>query len=303
MGKNWERLRREVKSRRWLIFWAALIAFSLGFAVSFHPACTQVYGAEGHQEDCKNNTCVCPSALTLGADWIARNKDTFEGLSTFFVALFTFTLWRATVLLWNAGERQARHAQRGLRVQIASTKKSLGLARDAAEAAKKSADAADLSAKAAIAAELPFIQVTGIENNIGPSDDLKQWFEGFSPTINFHNHGRTPAIIKEVLVNYRIRNNLPDPPEYTVIRRHPKRFVVEGKTNGSYRENGFESDNISDDDVAYWAADKSTYIYGYIRYDDFMGLEHRRGFVFRMLPGVTTYGWWGDVHKEYDYQT
>jgi len=55
-------------------------------------------------------------------EWIDRRHDLVTAAATIVIALFTFTLWRATDRLWDAGERQLAHlnetAERQLRAYV-----------------------------------------------------------------------------------------------------------------------------------------------------------------------------------------
>jgi archaellum component FlaG (FlaF/FlaG flagellin family) len=109
----------------WALLVAALAAFIIFDFASTLATCHQIE----HQENGKRAEEGCGFAQSLtyaGAEvafeWIDRRHDFVTAAATLVIAFFTFTLWRATNKLWDAGERQLAHlnetAERQLRAYV-----------------------------------------------------------------------------------------------------------------------------------------------------------------------------------------
>lgn len=111
------------------------------------------------------------------AEWIDLHSDFVTAAATAVIAFFTWTLWIATKRLWKVSLQQSK-----------DMKISLTIARDAADAAKKSADA------------LPAIERAYVFSNIKINKDMSDpdTVRDFEAELWLKNHGKTPAIIKEI---------------------------------------------------------------------------------------------------------
>lgn len=112
-------------------------------------------------------------ALGQGLDWGKPTDWLLIGLNSL-LALFTLLLWISTDKLWKAGERQ------------------IDVALKAAKAAERSAATAEA---ALFGAEAPFIFATAEKWKEG--DPLTPGNHPGFASITLHNHGRSPAIVRD----------------------------------------------------------------------------------------------------------
>lgn len=117
-----------------------------------------------------------------------------------------------TGLLVRVGNRQWRELKRS----VDEAKKAADAAKDSAEAAKKSAETLPRLERAYL-----FLQVTG--QNLKFALDMSERAQAAHtiattrPTVQFtfKNHGKTPALLKELTVVLEIPNDIDGPIEYT----------------------------------------------------------------------------------------
>jgi hypothetical protein len=119
----------------------------------------------------------------------------WEILSGFAVAIFTFTLWRSTLLLWKATERQRRDNKLSIRAAITAASAST----KAAEAATKQAKTAE---DALVKLEIPRVYPSNFSYNPENSDEMM--------SFQFKNYGRSPAILEkaDVVLSIWPTNNI-----------------------------------------------------------------------------------------------
>ena len=104
------------------------------------------------------------------------------------IALFTLTLWIATNLLWRTSIRHANHMERSVKI-----------AEKAAAAARDSADALPILERAFVFIYTEF-QQSYLDSTKTIADAVERHRTIFDITTAFEfvNHGKTPAIIKEI---------------------------------------------------------------------------------------------------------
>jgi hypothetical protein len=103
------------------------------------------------------------------------------------IAWFTFSLRQSTDKLWTVAERQREDARRALKVEIAGMKASIAVADKAANAANESAETLPRLERA-------YLFLHEVQSDLN-------WPPKISPsvvTLIFKNHGKTPAIFKEM---------------------------------------------------------------------------------------------------------
>jgi hypothetical protein len=110
--------------------------------------------------------------------------------------------------------------------QALDMKASIAIARETAEAAKKSADAANLSAYAALRVELPILMMDrpSLDSIDGPVPENGAYgtselttlpYENcVIPSVNFRNHGRTAAFPTALHIGYCVARKIPPTPVY-----------------------------------------------------------------------------------------
>jgi hypothetical protein len=107
--------------------------------------------------------------------WIQVHSSFVTAAATFIIAAFTWALWWATRKLGKISQEQAR-----------DLKDSIAVAQRAADAAEKSANV------------LPAIERAYVFSNIKLDREIKIGDEEFNAVLYLKNHGKTPAIIKEI---------------------------------------------------------------------------------------------------------
>ena len=168
---------------------AAGAAFLLGAMAlnspSFHE-CMGTHDQKGARNQLKEGLPVfvvtsVEAVFCLGP-FFEHNRDAFAAFSTVLIAAFTGTLWWSTEKLWRAGEGQQRIFRRQAFAAVQS-----------ARAARRSAKVAE---EALAKIERPYVFVFGV-TKIEYNRDI---VGGYTPhiVITIANHGRTPAIIKNV---------------------------------------------------------------------------------------------------------
>jgi hypothetical protein len=95
------------KEHHWIM--AAIFAIALsGIMIVASPSgeTSQVHKQAGETKYQQPAKDITDGIITIAGGWIERNKDAVNAVSTIFVALFTFSLWRATVALWKVSDLQ-----------------------------------------------------------------------------------------------------------------------------------------------------------------------------------------------------
>jgi hypothetical protein len=114
---------------KWLLIIGALITWGLIDFTSTIATCDQKQRQKAEQS--AEEGCGFTDSLTFRTGenltkWIDDRHDFVSAAAALAVAIFTFTLWRATDKLWAAGERQLEHlsvtAERQLRAYVNVTR-------------------------------------------------------------------------------------------------------------------------------------------------------------------------------------
>lgn len=173
---------------------------------------------------------------------------------------------------------------------------TLKYTRDTARAAIAAAESAEKSANHSLAVEQPIIAVTRLvlRNDIGTTDgQFHRLPEGKCKIeVQFTNYGRTPAVLKTIAVCHTFRLDLPKIPIYEhvesfndgdVIGPHvgekPKSWNHETKYDLT-----FQADTIDREASGY----TRLWVFGYLEYEDFIGITHKLGFCARWYGGVNS---------------
>jgi len=171
--------------------------------------------------------------------------------------------------------------------------------------AQQSADAATLSAKAAIGMELPVIRANQFPGliNVGVRPAAGQPYRGggvftqnapgqFSvvSSIEFTNHGRTPAFPIKMMVGWKVAKSLPEEPDYFhEIMSSPTAIInPEAMFSASARIVVVElspeqREKLSKQTAFIW-------LYVSLHYRDFLNLPHEARFCWRKTGGFGTEG-------------
>jgi hypothetical protein len=174
------------------------------------------------------------------------------------IAFFTFTLWRATNRLWDAGERQ------------------YGLS-------KRSVDTV-------AALESPLVIVTAI------ALDPRQWGTGDTwinlPAVEcgikiiYENFGRSPAIILAVCLEWKVCPQLPAEAIYSNIEQMDSGTVIRPNDKGRFdRGRRFDIEFSQEEIFAERRDDTHLWVYGFVRYRGSIGPIQEMRFCARWVRG------------------
>jgi hypothetical protein len=209
-------------------------------------------------------------------------------ISTIVIAIFTWRLSNSTKNLWEetkaSGQtaRDAADAASALaaaaRDQAALMEAQRGVMQLTLEATQKAANAAELSARAAIGVELPKLILVSLDFPTNGTRTLAEKIQ--SPYINIvmKNYGRTPAFITSHCIAIHRGESLPAEPRYPQIANEGADAVAEGgkefKTVDVRILDPIPSEMID----AIRKGDLSFWVYGFVRYRDFLGDSHESKF-------------------------
>jgi hypothetical protein len=200
--------------------------------------------------------------------WLPVLLTLFNGL----LALFAYRLWRTS-----AGMGEA------LRAQSQAMTGTLDVLKEAAAAARQTADAALLQARASVGVELPRLELAAIDL-VHADESIRQALKAPAVSLRFVNHGRTTAFLTERCVELRLADALPTEPEYRTI---DDLEIAEAVAGGASIEAGADQrlGELSETDVeALRLGRRTLWVYGFVAFRDFLGIEHRKGFSLRWRP-------------------
>jgi hypothetical protein len=258
-------------SRSTVVLWIAYFGLLeiISFGTRFGPSCFfDINGsdAEGEQYDQQ----YCPT-LHVGlvrltgyfVDLVDSRHDAFTAGATIVIAIFTFTLWRATSRVWEAGEKQ------------------ISVAKQAADAAKQAADALPVVERAYV---YPMIISAG-----GTGECIREalvFYDGdFTKddtpipttaeiTFKIKNYGKTPAILKTAYAGFGI-----NPIGTELGLSIPEAILGEMETTSELTSKMLAGPtrNQAQNIMVYTA---SMGFSGQITFDDIWGKEHTTRFLF-----------------------
>lgn len=207
-------------------------------------------------------------ALLGRRDWFPPLLVLFNGL----VAVFACLLWRSTAGLIAFAKAQSR-----------DLKDVIVVAREAAEAANRSAEAASLQARAMVGTELPRLEL-GHVHLADADQSVRQALRAPSVELRFANYGRTTALVLEKCVEVRLGQTLPPDPAYDCAEALPVVEAVEsGESVGAAAQRRLGELSESQIQGLLTGLNK-LWVYGFVRFRDFLGMEHRLGFCLRWTP-------------------
>jgi hypothetical protein len=241
-----------LKSNQWHEWhsWAlaaeiAILSWEVALLAGYKPE----YCEEGGKacERLQDPVSLMRYPLVYALDWIEANDKIVVALAGLAVAIFTFTLWRSTHLLWRE-------------------------TRDAGETNKKIALAAERSAKAAIGIELPIIRQFDWPELVHLSKPVPEdrtyaslRVDGGRPqrystlhTIDVWNAGRTSAIATALRIGWDVCVRLPEEPRYRHTEGYPGGITIRaGQEGGAHAlDPGRFTIELSDAEIADIASDK-----------------------------------------------
>lgn len=201
-------------------------------------------------------------------DWNPILLTLFNGL----LVLFAYRLWRT-----NKGVEDA------VRAQSAEMTRSIAVLNDAAEATRQIAEAALLQARASVGVELPRLELSDIRL-LHADESIRQALRSPAAALSFTNHGRTTAFLTTRCIELRLADALPEEPEYRAIEPLE---IAEAVVSGGSVAAGAEQRlaELGEDEVeALRLGRRTLWVYGFVAFRDFLGIEHQKGFSLRWRP-------------------
>jgi hypothetical protein len=192
----------------------------------------------------------------------------FNGL----LVLFAYRLWRTS-----------RSVEEAVHAQSTEMTRSIAVLKDAADATRQIAEAALLQARASVGVELPRLELSDVRL-LHADESIRQALKSPAATLAFTNHGRTTAFLTTRCIELRLADALPEEPEYRAIEPLE---IAEAVVSGGSVEAGAEQHlgELGEDEVeALRLGRRTLWVYGFVAFRDFLGIEHRKGFSLRWRP-------------------
>lgn len=222
-----------------------------------------------------------------GREWIEIIGSIITVLATAVIAVFTVRLSDSTKNLWEDAREAGKTARdaanaaaalvRAAQAQVELMDVQKGLMQSSLEATQKAANAAELSAKAAIGVELPKLMPVGLDF-AAREVTLKEKIRLSLINVSVKNYGRTPAFITSHCVEIVWGQGLPAEPDYRQTAKVSPDTVVE--SGGLYELKGLFPRATVPEEAAEAVRDGtlSLWVYGFVRYRDFLGEPHESRF-------------------------
>ncbi len=220
-------------------------------------------------------------SLATGGAWLADAWD-FAGAHDWVPLLLT--LFNGLLLIIMFRLRNALTGLTDLAGELArDLRQSTAISRDAAEAARKSAEAAALQARALVGVELPRLEL-GRVALVYADQSVRQALKAPSVELGFINFGRTTAFIVERCIEVRMTPTLPPDPVYNASETLPLVEAVEsGASAGASAPRRLG--DLAESQVQQLLSGAATlWVYGFVRFRDFLGMDHKTGFCLRWAP-------------------
>lgn len=220
-------------------------------------------------------------SLATGGAWLTDAWD-FAGAHDWLPLLLT--LFNGLLLIIMFRLRNAVMGLTDLAGELArDLRQSTVISRDAAEAARKSAEAAALQARALVGVELPRLEL-GRVALVYADQSVRQALKAPSVELGFINFGRTTAFIVERCIEVRMTPTLPPDPVYNASETLPLVEAVEsGASAGASAPRRLG--DLAESQVQQLLSGAATlWVYGFVRFRDFLGMDHKTGFCLRWSP-------------------
>jgi hypothetical protein len=246
-------------------------------------------GGESSWRDTADRSLATGGAWLAQASDFARAHDWVPLLLALFNALIVVFIFRLRKAVSGLSDL-ARELSRDLRQQSE-------IARDAADAAKQSAEAAALQARALVGVELPRLEL-GRAHLIYADQSVRQALKAPSVEIGFTNFGRTTAFLVERCIEVRMTPTLPPEPVYNTTET--LQLVEAVESGGSVSASASRRlGDLAESQVQQLLAGTATlWVYGFIRFRDFLGMDHKNGFCLRWAPPARDAGTGGGFVPE-----
>lgn len=212
--------------------------------------------AKGDSEQCSAEHVISLSFSRAG-QFLRDNHDVIIALGTLFIALFTFTLWRSTEKLWDAGERQINLAEEQHRTTKAIQRAYVTLNER---------------------------NPIRLGNGVSPGDG------DFTISVVVKNWGATPAVVTAISMVARVFDSLAevpiDPPYGDKDTDFGGAFLVSQDAFESTHSLHVSGKTLTGKEfvTAIENGTKVLLILGYVDYSDKFGIRHRSGFAREYIP-------------------
>jgi amino acid transporter len=236
----------------------------------FYEVCEK--GKETGAEQCAPYNFVS-YALHKLIVFVDAGNTIISAISTAAIAVFTYTLYKATKGLVEAAQIQSTDMKRSI------------------AASEIAANAADLSARAAIALQLPIIRVQPSGLGRGESINGQGTIEDcYVHSVIVSNLGDTKAFPKEVLFGWTAGETLPDKPKYKFVMKFPQNCILQPNQLG-LSQSLHGSLILKEGQWAKICGGNYLWFYCAILYEDFMGETRSHGFCWLWGHDGTGMGW------------
>jgi hypothetical protein len=131
--------------------------------------------------------------------------------------------------------------------------------------------------------ELPRLELSAVELVLA-DESIRQALKAPAVSLRFANHGRTPAFLTARCVELRLADALPAEPEYRAVEQlETAEAVASGGTVKASADQRLGE--LGEAEVeALRLGRRTLWVYGFVAFRDFLGIEHRKGFSLRWLP-------------------
>lgn len=242
------------------------------------------YNQATKHEDCTTYS-LFPFLLIKVFDTLNYYGVAITALATVFIGVFTLTLKLSTDNLWTAAKDQIAAAENAAKMQSRDMQASIAVAQSAANAANKSAKVAE---DALTVLEKPYVF---IDRRIALSKSIMEIkdFKALNADSLCHigveyfiiNHGRTPAIIKNLTTTMLIVANIPEHRTITGTPEIPTAIgMAQGVPDGPLKCLSNEAATVVICDEILRGC-KFLFFYGQISYRDVFSYEYLTGFGWR----------------------
>jgi hypothetical protein len=211
--------------------------------------------------------------------WEHANANVVTSIAAVLIAIFTWTLWRSSELMWSVTTA-------------------------AADAARRSADALVVAEQAQLLAVFGVSNIAHVLTELGArepsSDEATTPKERVFVQYSLKNYGRTPAVLKEISHELQHWSRLPEELKYFPIPAMPKEVAVVAGASSESLQCTLAVPLTVEAATSIRRSDSYLWLYGRVVYEDAFARERELRFLYRYRigPGFQPYH-----HKDYNKST
>jgi hypothetical protein len=251
----------------------AIIAWCITYSPSYQKCIGNHANYDGGNESSDFNQAVTsgsragiiPVFLLCEGAFIDENNGTITAIATFSIAVFTWTLWRATKRLWESSDKQ------------------IGIAQEAATAALRQANAVvALESPIPLIEEIKLVQYANNQTINPIADPL---YAGNIPDfcralVRITNIGRSPMRVNDFAIQWLVSQHLPDAPTYENVQPWGI-WLTERSTQWLRFDPNCEITLSAQQRAQITTEEMYLWVYGRVRYANFMKDRSKIGFAAR----------------------